>query len=503
MSNIIRIVAAIVDTTHLTLYKQDGSTVVIPQGDPRVQKIINQAAPEIIRNGFADIDLTAENVYKNFEQQSKGSVSFFKIAKDKLKSLFGSSQAEPVQSAVVGKVPVPAEQKTMAAVQEIMKHAVPASSPEFTETDVHQQRDIVEDGDHTPNDSNDVDNSTHTIVAVTKDNKVVAGVEKIKTQFANAGTIGSTKGMEAFLARAGAVADKRSHSVQDLLKFMERGDLPIAEDGSILIYKVLNKKGDGYVDVHSGNVTQKVGDYVCMDESLVDHNRNNECSNGLHVARRGYVRHFSGHVCTLCKVAPEDVIAVPTYDANKMRVCGYHIIAELTEEEYGLVRQNKPISDCGHGSILLANALAGDHVGKLREVRITGHKGAGLQTKELKATVQVTATPKIAKPVKALENPKQMNGGKVIDPKKVAKKVTAVAKNIAKAQPAQLKARINGVEVKQGSTRERIQRLLAVGITSQGVAQQVLKLKKEAKKGWDALGVSQAQVEQITKLAGQ
>lgn len=505
MTNIIRIVAAIVDTSALTLYKEDGSTVVIPQGDPRVKKIVTEASPLIIRQGYADVDVSTESVYKKFEQESKGSVSFFKIARDKLKSLFSKTE-DVVEAAVVGKVPTYQEEaKTMAAVDQIMKHAVSASHPEFDETNVAEQREIEVDG-NTPNDSNDKNTATHTIVAITSDNKIVAGVEKIKTQFAHATAAGSTKAMEAFLARAGTVADKRSHSVKDLLKFMERGDLPIADDGSILIYKVLNKRNGAYVDVHSGNVIQKVGDYVCMDESLVDHNRNNECSNGLHVARRGYVRSFSGDVCTLCKVAPEDVIAVPTYDANKMRVCGYHIIAELTAEEYGLVKKNQPMSDCDTGAKTLAAAIAGRHVGKLREVRITAQKGGGLKTKELQAETKITPAPaKDLAPVKALKNPKSQQSGEVVDPKKVAKTVKAEKKAVVKSgadpKKGQFKAPIKPAS--EGSPRERISKLLSLGITSQGVAQQVLKLKKEAKKGWTALGVSEAQVAQITKLAGE
>lgn len=498
MTNLIRIVAAIVDTSTLTLYKQDGSTVVIPQGDARVQKIITEASPQIIRNGFADVDLTTESTYTKFEKESKGSVSFFKIAKDKLKSFFGGAAA--VQSAVVGKIPTKdEEQKTMAAVEEIMKHAIPVSSPEFTETNVDVQRNIVEENGVTPTDCKDVSTSTHTIVAITKDNQIVPGVEKIKTQFVHATKLGSTKGVEAFLARAGKVASQRSHSVEDLLKFMERGDLPIAEDGSILIYKVLNRKEDGFVDVHSGNVTQKVGDYVCMDESLVDHNRNNECSNGLHVARRGYVKSFNGSACTLCKVAPEDVIAVPAYDANKMRVCGYHIIAELTQEMFALVNKNQPISDCKEGAQLLANALAGKHVSKLREVRITGHKGAGLQFKELQAETKVTKQVPVKAPVKALNNPKQMQEAPVVDPKKVIKQVKKVSKTMKPVIPTKkVSSAANGL----GSPRERIQKLLEIGITSQGVAGSILKLKKDAKKGWSALGVSDAQVAEIMRIAG-
>lgn len=506
MTNLIRIVAVIVDTHSLTLYKQDGTTVTIPQGDPRVRKIVTEASPQIIRQGYADVDMAPENDFQKFEEKTKGSFKFFKVAKDKLKGLFGKKDV-PVDAAVVGHIPRPNEAKEAqiaSAVEEILQHAVPVTSVEFTEENVDSQRNVVESDGHTPNDKEDHGDASHTIIAVTPDNTVVPGVEKIKSQFSRALKLGSTKGIETFLARAGKVASKRSHSVEDLLKFMERGDLPIAEDGSILIYKVLARKGGKFVDCHTKKVEQWVGAYVYMDESLVDHNRNNECSNGLHVARRGYVRHFSGDTCTLCKVAPEDVIAVPTYDANKMRVCGYHIIAELTPEQHALVKKNNPISQCQSGAELLAKAIAGQHIGITHKVKIGGQMGANVTAEKITEPEEVKPVDTLpVQPVKALENPEKEASEAPIAPKAVAEKVKEVAKEgkkTSKAAPAPKVSIDPGTAI--GSPRERIQKLLAVGITSQGVAQAILKLKKKSKKGWEALGVDEAQVAEIVRLAG-
>lgn len=495
MTNLVKIVAAIVDTSYLTLYKADGSTMIIPQGDPRVRKIIGEVSPQIIQNGFAMVDLTVhvENTYKKFEEETKGSVKFFKIAKDKLKSWF-SSKNEEVQSVVVGQIP-----QISNAVEEILKHATPVTHTDFNEQDLDKQRNIVEEGGLTPTDKGDVSTASHTVIAVTN-NTVVGGVEKIKTQFDRALRLGSTAGVTAFLERAGKVAGERSHSIDDLLKFMERGDLPIADDGSILIYKVLNKRDGKFYDVHSGNVPQWVGAYVHMDPSLVDHNRNNECSNGLHVARRGYISQFPGSVCTLCKVAPEDVIAVPTYDANKMRVCGYHILFELSPEQFNLVKANKPISDDKAGALMLAHAMTGKHIGRTDAVKIGGHEGTKIETKKLSEAQPVVIAETVA-PVEALVNPAKEVLDAPVVLKDVAKQVKAVPK-AAKKPVAKSKGKAKPVANNLGSPRERIQKLLAVGITSQGVAQSVLKLKKDAKKGWNALGVSDAQVVEITRIAG-
>lgn len=675
---LVRIVAAVLDVNNLTLYKEDGSTVIIPQGDPRVRSIIDLATPMLINYGYADVNIgmAEENHFAKFEEKSSGVVKFFKVAKAKLKGLFGSKPEEPAADEpltpkTIGNVPGPATvhlanasiydvseedeveaaaeqasqkypgysttvQETKSHVDEIMKHVVPVSAPDYNENTVHKQGDITDEKGNTtsvPTESMHQD----TIIAVV-DDKIIPGVELIKSQFTNANKVGNTIGMENFMRRIASVIDKRDHSVKDLLKFMERGDLPVADDGSILIYKVLKRAGGSnsgkFVDCHSKKVEQWTGAYVCMDPSLVDHNRRNECSNGLHVARRGYIGSFGGDVCVLAKLAPEDVIAVPAYDANKMRVCGYHIIMELTPNQYSLVKQNKPISVDPAGKVLLANAISGKHARISHEVRITKEMGGGVQVKHLEkgqpvilacgmpapvqsdlsqegtieAKPEASAAPEVkVKPqAEALENPSKetkealvalldvvnkvdeaktsrqaqakvlydacTTGGKeALDKLKAFKKASKVSweklglpdlngstfsireAKPTKAAPVKAKAKVKSKtpskpKVKEkvmvntegtvdahersnehpsdlkeaqanakiletpadvhevnastaGSPRERIQKLLAIGLTSVGVAGAILKLKKQSKKSWDTLGVSPEQVEQIIKLS--
>lgn len=665
----VRIIAAVVDTRNLTMYKENGETIIIPQGDTRLRDILAEATPQLINQGWADVTINPveNNSYAKFEKEGSGAVKFFRIAKYKLLNLFPSvPEAKPVDTSPVpplsiGPVPmqaapaalpdvlpatpapvltmanVPAArisdaadatekfggdvleryaeekrakaaggtkvEQTMSAIDEILQHAVPVQSADFHEADVAVQGRISEASGSTISAPTEGDES-HTIIAVV-DNKVIPGMELIKTQFGRAAKLGSTVGVENFLRRLATVIEQRKHSVEDLLKFMERADLPIAEDGSILIYKVLKKKDGKYVDCHSGNVEQFIGAYVCMDVSLVDHNRNNECSNGLHVARRGYIREFSGDVCVLAKLAPEDVIAVPTYDANKMRVCGYHIIAELSEEQYKAVKNNQPITGTESGKRLLAMALAGNHVSKTHEVRITGHMGAGVVTTRLpswsgpsietRAALSkrlidgvVAENPKaeIVKEAEALANPAEEAGALPINPQDVVKEVeTAILsrkeqayalymacangtqadldalkafKKAAKvsweslglpdlkgstfsARPSAIKSAkakakkgnkmvhptifkaknptpsvfpkvsestspvaasrvVNGVELGQGSYRDRIHKLLAIGLTSVGVAGAIYKIKQQSRKSWTVLGVTLEQVAAIEKL---
>lgn len=362
MTNVISVVAAVVDVRKLTLYKPDGTTYVIPQGDPRVARILAEVTPVLAPadGSIATVDISQENHYSNYEKKSGGLIKLFRVARNLLNTLFPDEPAKAAPG-VVGQLPTPQVHNMQAAIADIMQNAIPASHPDFS--------DEGTDGQH----------ATHTIVAEV-DGVLVPGVENLKSQMINAtGIGGSTVGLDNFMKRMASVVDKRQHSVQDLLNFMKRGDLPVADDGCIVIYKALRRRGEGYVDIHSGNVPQKIGSFVHMDESLVDHDRRNECSNGLHVARRQYLSGFPGDVCVLAKVRPEDAIAVPSYDANKMRVCGYHILFELSPEDYKSVMNNKPFTTGAAAQKMLGAVMSGNHVGIMEYVKITGQRGTGIQ----------------------------------------------------------------------------------------------------------------------------
>jgi hypothetical protein len=476
----IKIVAAIVDTRQLTLYKEDGETILIKQGDQRLRPILEQVTPQIVARGYAMLDMsmiTVETGFQQFEKQS-GVVRFFKVAREKLAGLFA---APHVDAAVVGKRPtmvipdehgLPEVQGTQAVIDEIMAHAQPVSAADFTTDNIAKQGKIVEDDGTTKNQRDDAP-SSHTIVAQVN-GRLIPNMERIETHFARAAKLGNPKGVELFLQRLASVIDERSHSVEDLLKFMERADMPIADDGSVVIYKVLRRQDGHYVDCHTKKVPQKVGSYVCMDIGLVDRNRNNECSNGLHVARRGYISGFSGDVCVIAKLAPEDVITVPTYDANKMRVMGYHIVHELPADLYALLKRNRPISELEEGKDLLGRILAGQHVGRLEEVRITEQRGGGIVVTPItKAPKAVTApkvkTPKAA-PAEALANPEKEKEDAPLNPKEVVKKVATLSR---KEQAQKLfKA------YQKNPTKKNKEKLVAY--------------KKSVKQGWKALGIDES-----------
>lgn len=490
MNHLTRIVAAVVDIKKAVLYKQDGSTVEILQGDSRLRPILEHITPLLTKQGYADVDLATPNSWKEFEEKSSGTVRFFRIAKDKLKKFF-SSESEQVAPISVGNVPLAPEAKALNAIDEIAKHAVPVKAASFEESKVAIQRPTAESDGSTPNDrSNDgkdgyFDKHPETIVAITQTGKVIPGVERIKSQFAGAVKNGNTKGLELFLDRIGAVIEKRRHTVEDLLRFLERGDLPIADDGSIVIYKRLCRQDDKYVDPHTKKVIQRVGSFVHMDEKLVDPNRRNECSNGLHVARRGYIGSFSGDVVVLAKVRPEDVIAVPDYDANKMRVCGYHIIAELTTAQFQVITSNRPISAAEGGTALLGKAIAGNHIGIIEYVKINAQQGGDLVITPVEGAIEpleaVEADPLPEVPTKAVEPLEAAVASKddPVDVKKVAAKAKDDSVSLDKAEPAK--------PVTQTDVVKAMWDEVIGGDTAK--AKELLAFKKKAKKGWQVWGL--------------
>lgn len=392
-----RIITVIVDEQNLTMYKADGSTIIVAQGDPRIRGIVEKVVPAIEKFGFyelTDEDLNPSNTkhFTDTEVATSGVVKFFRMAKKKLAEIAAKFR-DPIAPLQVGVIPedgksalgdlvpvnAPVEVDEFAdpvaeavvvdelkqdltrgqlAVAEIMANASSTSSPAFHKADVAGEEETV-------------------VVAIVDGETVIPDVNKIEPQLkAIAAKLGTATGVTNFFRRLAQV--KRNHSVVDLLKFMEKGELPIADDGTILVYKRLNRQGKGdtlhYTDVHSGQVKQKVGSHVFMAEHLVDPNRNNECSNGLHIARRDYLSAFSGNVVVLCKLAPEDVISVPIYDARKLRCKGYTIVAELSDTDARLVSRNEPMQD----TVLLGNVAAGNHTEILETVEITKARGGGL-----------------------------------------------------------------------------------------------------------------------------
>ena len=538
-----KIVAAVVDTNLTTFYREDGTSIILYQGDKRLRPILEDITPKLMTDGYAYVDFNTENSFHEFEKTSKG-FKFFRIAKEKLSKLWNGWADEP-ENGIIGKIPGPKPKvepagpehtqvaKAVSAVAAIMEHGgVPASDPKFMEGNVAEQRPVVESNGRTPSDrrANDKEDAHHaaatdTIVAVTPQGRIVPNVERIKSQFQAAAEKQNPKGTEKFLMRAARIMERRNHTIDDLLRFMERGDLPIADDGSIIIFKRLYRSKDGrYVDPHTRKVSQAIGSYVFMRESLVDPNRRNECSNGLHVGRRGYMGSFSGDVLVLAKVRVEDVIAVPDYDANKMRVCGYHIIFELTQAQFNAVCNNRPISDAEGGGELLARAIAGDHCGVLEHVEITEEQGGGLiitpkagkviekNLPEAQAKALTSKKRKAAKrKAKASKKSKKAVARPVAAKREIVPVTTLEAAITAPDAPVGVKdvlalaegkqADLSVPEKPQVTQADVVRALVAKALEGdRAAAAEALKFKKAAKKGWSVWGLPDTTSNSMKKI---
>lgn len=508
---IIRVLAIVVGDDTTVFYKEDGETIDLPSSDPRIPGIVAAATPVIAAGQVAEVNF--ENVttthYRDFEEKTGGLVKLFRVAKKFVQHIFAEPEPEKPAPQVIGVVPVPTSNpaipsgmvkdstgitagggnveapfklerpaiegikdsslthadKLNKAAQEILSNAQSVNHPDFTD-------DETKDDD--------------TIIAVVEhqgEQVVIPGIENLKDHMAIALKLGSTIGVQRFLERIAPVISKRGHSIDDLLRFMSRNDMPIADDGCIVAFKTLNQRGshaDEFVDIHSGNVVQRVGSKVFMKENMVDPNRRNDCSNGLHVARRAYVGGFrSGTgVMVLIKVAPEDAIAVPQYDSNKMRVCGYHIVGFVPKSDHSTVYSDSPLSKDSRAAKLVGAVLRGEHIGVIETVEIGGSKGSNLKITKLGSEAQNrqelrAAEQKInaAVPVASIDDAKDGAQGAKVDPKEVAAQVTEAKAVASTGKAGQARLLYNSA---------RWDELLA--------------LKKAAKKSWEALGFTDTEM---------
>ncbi|WLR90903.1 hypothetical protein [Shinella zoogloeoides] len=336
--NKVTIKAAITSAAGVTLYTVDGKEINLPAAGYRTKSIMDEITRPLAKHKSVEIDLDSYSLEAKVEAKTGGLIRF---VKKKLRDFVGHFNLGSY-----GASQVTSEGET------IEQPAGPAFDPD-----------------------------QETLVAIV-DGKEIPGMEKLEKQIEYA-AFKDAKGLQRFLERLAKVIDKRGHSVQELLNFIERADLPIADDGTIVGYKILcfsQDSKDIFVDPHTRKVHQRVGSRVSMAESLVDPSRRVECSSGLHVARRGYVAGFRYDLITLIKVAPEDVIAVPYNEPDKMRAAAYHIVARVPDEGYALLCQNKPMTTHEPSAKILANVIAGDHIEVIEDVVIGGARGTNVVT---------------------------------------------------------------------------------------------------------------------------
>ncbi|QYW02256.1 RIIB lysis inhibitor [Stenotrophomonas phage Philippe] len=434
----IQVAAAILKDDSLTLITTSGEYHKIPQGDARIRPLLDLVLPIVKNGGTVEVDLASvtQNHYEEFEKKTNGVIRFFRVAKEKLKSWFGEKSL--TVDGTYGNIPdtpKAEEEEKLHTLPEVQTEEVLAAQRERTLKEITESATpiagmVFNEGTK----QNDVPlQENETVIAVVDGKGIVPNAQNLLPQIARSNKIGSTIGMENFMRRTAGL--KRQHSQEDLIQFIGKSDLQVADDGCILGWKNLNSSGEEnvYVDPFTRKVRQWIGSLVFMAENLVDPNRGQDCSNGLHVASRSYLGGYMGNGggTFLIKIRPEDVIAVPKYNTNKMRVCAYHILGKLSPEDTRLMLDNKPLASEA-GQRLLAHAVAGTHIAVTHKTEITGSRGEGC----IYTTVDAFATPAtnedtVAVAVEdetvAVVEPvdyENAEAAPVIDPNEVAEEVT-------------------------------------------------------------------------------
>lgn len=529
MKKLVTIVGISVDAQNAVLYLEDGSTVTIAQGDPRLPIIVETAKKQIPVDGSAVVDIAepvkVRNEFKETEEGTGGLIKFFRVAKSFIKKFIDTESPEKVDESVAHISPLElgikpgqtildveeaddltyALEAQPAAVEAVVEAPVaevtkPAELTNDQKMDlaITRMRELagkgstVDDPDfHKPITDEDPD----TIVAVnTQTGSVIPHAHKLSSQMKAASKLKDFSGFVNFINRLEPVLKDRGHSAEDLMKFIEYGDLPIADDGCIVIYKRLKQKGNTFVDVHSGNIKQNVGSYVFMRPGLVDPNRRQDCSNGLHVASLGYLSSFSGNVTVMAKVRPEDVFAVPEYSHTKMRVCGYHILAVLPESLRTHVNSGGSISSIPEGKELLNKVLRGAHVGITELVEVGGHNGSNVTyTKVENAEAAKAEEVKVALVKETLE---QSDLSEAAPTEKVAPVRASDLKEPTPVVAPEIKKTKIDLLWEQFEAAYLAEDLA----TAQKFAEELISTKQKAKKGWAKLGISDGDAELILSI---
>jgi len=120
-------------------------------------------------------------------------------------------------------------------------------------------------------------------------------------------------------------------------EWLTRQQLEVTPEGTILGYRGLmhNKHsvhaGKAWVDgvEHNGHIPNFPGTTVHMPREMVDDDKNTDCSHGLHVGSESYARNWAQGALVIVEVDPADIVSVPSYSTNKMRVCRYKVLEEI------------------------------------------------------------------------------------------------------------------------------------------------------------------------------
>lgn len=423
-----KLVAVIQNTSACSAYTDEGKMISFPNGTDQA-KILIDSLPQIIKNGFVEVELQ-DYVDKFEETFANMGMSFFRSAFDALNSFSN-------------------DKNVLEHLNQIADKAKP--------------------------------------VAVIPNEGALNNVDDLSNYIVYANEMKNYKGLSNLIKRLVKIAKERRHSVEDALKFLNKADFPITESGSIIGYKVLdtntNSQYDGltkqprYCDSYSHRVLQDVGYEIRTSIDHVDPDRTHECSYGLHIARRGYLKCFSGAVCMLVQFEPEDIIAVPREDPNKIRVCGYKVLAVLTTNQWNTLTQDNPIDDVDDGKELLQKAVTEAFPPCFKKVTLLNSNATDIKVEDIvQEKTEKNINKILAKEIKSV------NIDAVAELKKQDVNLAKEAIKTANAVMSPKKAIIN---------------ILAKRVITVKDKEFVRELRRKAKKSLKAMGFTMAQIKRL------
>lgn len=535
---LIKVVAALVTAQNVTIYDSEGNAYIYVQGDPMIPVLAEEVFPELRVKGEVYFNLNrnaqVESKGVSIEEYEKksGVARFFSVTKKALASLFGkkSSDDAPVElkEEFIGDIkqaPINAATKASESTQTVPNVNALASAEEVSEL-LSEASEVVHL--ETPKSIHMSDTAwdektkvreeaNTTVIAVVETEKGVAiipNADALASQIAHGVKTHNTKGVDRLMQRLAAMTTKPNHSVQDVLAFVEKADLPLTNDGDIIIYKRVNKcpsntKIDGitlpeqvFKDCHSGNVKQWAGCEVVVDKKLVDLDRKKDCSNGLHVCTRTYLSTFHGSDVLLGLLSPEDILAVPERNVSKVRTYRYRLLDVLDAESAKYVLSRTPPATMPDSLALMLNkAIKGLYPKAAYKVTIGGHNGsnttyAPIDLKLKNAAVTTPTEQPLEKPASLPHEVKQN-----VELEAASRGINEVEKAPSLKVETVEDAAKKDAKASKPSSRDEVKALLA-GHTPSNLplasSVRIMEIKKRTKKSFEFLGVSGDFVKVIT-----
>lgn len=194
------------------------------------------------------------------------------------------------------------------------------------------------------------------------------------------------------------------NSREQLYGFMVANDIPLTEQGDIVVEKGVAQKRDAapgeLVDRYTKTVDNSIGMVVEMPREKVNPDPNQTCSHGLHVGAPKYVRKwYSNDIIVECTVNPKDVVSVPKdYNNTKMRVCKYQVMGYSDKSR----NANKVVSlsDFIQSPTIEAKSIIDQHIQKSTSSTL---KGDHTETvKSIKAQSVVVEQNRFAKQIESM-----------------------------------------------------------------------------------------------------